>query len=195
MTDLSLLKNRFKNYLKSLRDTSCDEDKKVYLCQSNEKVYDFDRYMTNKNRNEYRNEKGKKSFDALYFKDKMIYCIEFKNQKYSNIKSDDIKGKYIDSLNELYNVFKEFELKIEDYNFHLYVVFKNPTNNEEIYRARYKKNEVHFGLDSSDFLKEIETKITIDKKNIKTKCVDEYKEEYKKVFSTPCEKVSRNDSY
>lgn len=178
MADLSLLKQYFKSYLITLKETSYDKENKIYLCQSQEKVIGFDKYIQNKN------EKHKKSFDALHFGNTEVYCVEFKNQKYSEISSSEIKKKYIDGLKELSEVFKDKNLVISEYLFYLFVIFKNPTNNGAMthYRKRFKEGEIDLGLESQRFFRKIKRNKINNPKN-KVGCVNDFKQEYQRVFS------------
>lgn len=178
MADLSLLKSFFDSYGATLKETSYDKENEKFLCQSQEKVISFDKYMQDKK------EKYKKSFDALCFKNDTIYCIEFKNQKYSEISSQEIKEKYIDGLSELNKIFEGKNLRICEYMFCLYVVFKNPNNNEAMtqYRKRFKEEEIDLGLRTKDFLEKLKD---IKNNNLKNKvgCVNDFRREYQRVFS------------
>lgn len=180
MADLSLLKSFFGSYWTTLQETSCDDNgtTKEFLCQSQEKVINFDKYMQDKK------EKYKKSFDALYFKNDTIYCIEFKNQKHSEISGQKIKKKYIDGLSELNKIFESKSLRICEYIFCLYVVFKNPSNNEAMtqYRKRFKEEEIDLGLRAKDFLEKLKD-IKINNPKNKVGCVNDFRQEYQRVFS------------
>lgn len=178
MADLPLLKSFFDSYGATLKETSYDKENEKFLCQSQEKVINFDEYMQSKR------EKYKKSFDALYFKNDTIYCIEFKNQKHSEISSQEIKNKYIDGLSELNKIFESKNLRICEYMFYLYVAFKNPSNNEAMtqYHIRFKKEEIDFGLGAKDFLEKLKN-IKIGNPKNKVGCVNDFRREYQKVFS------------
>ncbi|CAM3544206.1 hypothetical protein HEGA106846_03755 [Helicobacter ganmani] len=178
MADLSLLKSFFDSYGVTLKETSYDKENENFLCQSQEKVISFDKYMQSKR------EKYKKSFDALYFKNDTIYCVEFKNQKHSEISSQEIKNKYIDGLSELDKVFKSKNLKTSDYKFYLYVVFKNPSNDGAMtqYRKRFKEEEIDLGLRAKDFLEKLKN-IKINSPKNKVGCVNDFRQEYQRVFS------------
>lgn len=180
MADLSLLKSFFGSYWTTLGETSYDDDgeKKEFLCQSQKKVINFDKYMQDKK------EKNKKSFDALYFENDTIYCIEFKNQKHSKIVNQKVKKKYIDGLSELNKIFESKSLRICEYMFCLYVVFKNPSNDGAMtqYRKRLKEKEIDLGLRAKDFLEKLKD-IKINNPKNKVGCVNDFRREYQKVFS------------
>jgi hypothetical protein len=67
---------------KSLKETSFDEKNKIYLCQSDMMVFDFDCIVK-----ALYPKKQPASYDALIVnqEDKLVYCVEFKNQKPSEI--------------------------------------------------------------------------------------------------------------
>lgn len=183
MADLSLLKLFFKSYFATLQETSCDKENKVFLCQSQEEVVNFDKYMQDKK------EKGKKSFDALHWKDDTIYCVEFKYQKYGKIDKEKIRRKYIDGLTELGEIFRDKNLRIRDYVFKLFVIFENPSSKGAMasYRTRFKGEEIDFGFKTQVFLNNFKD-VNVDIENkLKSKCgcVKDFKQEYQEAFSYP----------
>lgn len=178
MADISILKQYFKDYMCSLKETSFDEDNGIYLCQSVKEVVNFDDFTQNtKDFNFKRN----KSCDAVYFpNDTMeIYCIEFKNQRYSDIDSDNIRGKYVDSLTNLGYMFAKENIGVKNYTFHFFVVYQNPTN-RSAYKARGSENEIKFGLD--DEKQKHKDNYVISNSKIKTKHKDFFKNYYRNFF-------------
>lgn len=143
MSNLELLKERLSAYKSTLKNTSLDKENQLYLCESESEVYDFESFVQNDIRL-----KKRKTFDALLINDRQIFCIEFKNQKYSKIKNESIQGKYIDGLNTLEELLEELglEKEIEDCSFFFFVVYRNPPN-MTTYRDRGFENEIQFGLD------------------------------------------------
>lgn len=84
MTDLYSVRNSFEEKCwTTLKETSKYQNNK-YLCQSQEKVINFDTYTQRKARKTKTN--MKKSFDVLHFncKTSHIYCVEFKNKEMWN---------------------------------------------------------------------------------------------------------------
>lgn len=140
MADINIIKQELKDYVSTLQETSFDSKNEESLCASQMQVYNFDKYKQHIDKN-------KKSFDALYLHNNAIYCIEFRNQKYSEIKSQEIKGKYQDGLDMLKSLFYHLNIQIVNNQFYFFVVFKNPSS-EMKYHERGKAKEVLFGLES-----------------------------------------------
>lgn len=152
MADLGILKNFFEPYYTTLQQTSYDRTNEKYLCQSQEKVINFDEYtQANAQKSKC---SAKKSFDALYFHHKdFVYCVEFKNQKYSDIDSDDIREKFTNGIFELGQVFKAANVAITNYIFYIFVVFQKPKTEKELnaFHIRFAGNEILYGLDTKKF--------------------------------------------
>ena len=68
--------------------------------------------------------------------------------------------------------------------FYLYVVFKNPSNNGAMtqYRKRFKEEEIDLGLKAKDFLEKLKN-IKINSPKNKVGCVNDFRQEYQRVFS------------
>lgn len=195
MADLHDVENIFeKKYRTTLKETSKDTANNEYLCQSKEEVINFDTYMQIKAQED--NTKIKKSFDALYFncETSHIYCVEFKKQEceeFSN-KAEKIKGKFIDGLTELKNIFESKKLEISNYNFHLFVVFKVLIEQKESMRERLVKRATKYSMNAekgnfltndSDFKKQIPLCQDIDKLDIRVGFIQDFMEDYKKLFN------------
>lgn len=178
MADTSVLKKYFQNYLSTLKNTSFDKNNEVYLCQSDKEVVDFDDF-TQKTKDF--NFKSSKSCDAVYLPKDMneVYCIEFKNQPYSIIDGERIKGKYVDSLTNLGTMLEKENINAKNYKFYFFVVYKNPTN-MSAYKARGMENEIKFGLD--DEKSKHKDSYIIGNSIIKTKHKDFFKSYYRKFF-------------
>lgn len=138
MADINIAKNTLQNYQATLQQTSYDTKNDEYLCVSQMLVYDFDKYKEDIDNN-------KKSFDVLYMENNDIFCIEFKNEKYSDVDSKKIKGKYRDGLNLLENLLNECKIQIKNYQFFFFVVFKDP-NTMSYYKFHNQGQEILFGL-------------------------------------------------
>lgn len=179
MADTSALRKYFKNYLSNLKDTSFDKSNGEHLCQSDKEVVNFDDFTQKTKDFDF---KQSKSCDALILFEflKEVYCIEFKNQKHSDIDSDDMKGKYVDSLNNITTIFQQENIKVKNYKFYFFVVFKNP-NNFSAYKYRGMQNQIRFGLDNEkNKYKDI---YTIYKSIIRTEPKDNFKDCYRKIFN------------
>ena len=91
MAELSyIIKNKYKDTLSTLKNTSYDRDNEIYLCQSDKEVVDFDALTLKLNP-----KKQPSSYDALLIEesDKEVFCIEFKNQKKSDIENQNLHKK------------------------------------------------------------------------------------------------------
>lgn len=155
MADLGVLRGIFEPYESTLQDTSYDLTNKKYLCQSQEKVINFDKYTQTKAQKSKGN--TRKSFDALYFhhETSSVYCIEFKNQRYANIDSVEIREKFTEGICELKQIFESVNVAITHCRFYLFVVFQKPKTENEMnaFHTRFSGNEIFYGLDSKTFKK------------------------------------------
>ena len=114
MAESEYIFNReYKCFKITLKSASYDKSNRVSLCQNEtQKVYNFDK-ITRKICS------SKSSCDALWIDEsrKKIYCIEFKNSKYSEIKTAVIKKKVEDTQSILTNLFTKHNLTIKKYQF------------------------------------------------------------------------------
>ncbi|MDM8566208.1 hypothetical protein QUF74_11245 [Candidatus Halobeggiatoa sp. HSG11] len=130
----SIFRNKFKKYISSLKDTSYDSINDKYLCQnSTQEVYNFDLIV--KDRNPL---KQPSSFDSLLIYDYDVYCIEFKNQKHSDIDGTQIKNKLIYGKNNIQK---------RDYKFIYCVVYKNCTPHYNRFKCGILKGMPRFNLE------------------------------------------------
>ncbi len=178
MADISALMKYFQSYLTRLKDTSFDKNNGEYLCRSDKEVINFDDFTQNTKDFDF---KQSKSCDAVILTEslKKIYCVEFKNQKHSDINSDDMKGKYVDSLNNITTIFQQENIRVQDYKFYFFVVFKNP-NNFSAYKYRGIQNQIRFGLD--DERDKHKKNYAIKNSTIKTEPKDYFKNYYREIF-------------
>lgn len=177
MADLGALRGIFEPYESTLQKTSCDITHGKYLCQSQEKVINFDKYIESK----YEKQKARpKSFDALYFhhETSSVYCVEFKNQKYSDIDSDDIREKFIYGIAQLREIFISQNINIDDFTFNLFVVFKKPQE-QRAFHIRFAESEIFFELDTKKFKENL---AKIKSFNVKTGYGAQFGKIYKKLF-------------
>ena len=149
-----IIKQNFKSSLDSLKNTSYDKENQTYMCQSDMQVVDFDKLTL-----ELNPLKQPSSYDSLIIEEpkKKVFCVEFKNQNKSDVKNSNLHKKVIDSNDTFKKICTDNNVKKDNYNFTLCVVYKsNPATYK--YR-RFKENILHFGLDiyKEKYFKEIIT--------------------------------------
>lgn len=185
MADLNELEKEFEKYATTLQETSRGgKNKKEFLCQSQARVYNFEQYVDYKEKEEKNPYFSKKKrIDALYVdkNDNVIYCIEFKIEKYSQINKKDIEEKFIDSFEMLKIIFKDLNLAIKNYHFKFFVVHKNI---DDYFNIRKLKEKVGFEIK----LRLDECKKQFLALNIENKVGDKnnFKDIYKQIFSDNC---------
>lgn len=144
MADLSYVLHNNSDYChcwKTLKETSFDERNKVYLCQSDMKVFDFDCIVKR-----LYPKKQPASYDALIVneKDKLVYCVEFKNQNASEIDKTNIQKKLKNGKDILTDLCKKNNVQHNLYKFIYCVVFKK---NKRGYRNGIKNSTIRFNLE------------------------------------------------
>jgi len=140
-----VFKEKYPDTFDTLKNTSYDKENNLFMCKSSMHVIDFDR-VTKK----LYPVKQPSSYDALLIEEEIsnIFCIEFKNQKYANIKNQEIRKKVIDSTVTLQKIYKENDISKKRYTHKLCIVYKR---DETQYRyRRFQENIVRFGLE--DFI-------------------------------------------
>ena len=164
-----IIKQNFRSSFNSLKNTSYDKQNNIYMCQSSMEVVDFDHLTFVLNP-----AKQPSSYDSLIIeeKDKKVFCIEFKNQSKSNVNNTELYKKVEDSEKTLRNICATNNIKKENYNFILCIVYKTAPNKHKYHR--FKENIIHFGLDiyRDKYFKEI---ITND--------IEFFKKEFLKIYS------------
>lgn len=143
MAEMSyIIKTKYSNSLDSLKNASYDKENKVYMCQSDMEVVNFDNLTF-----ELYPNKQPASYDALLIEEDIenIFCIEFKNQKTSDIDNTQLHKKVKDSDTTLKKLCSENNINKNDYNYKLCIVYKQDATKPQ-YR-RFKENIIHFGLD------------------------------------------------
>lgn len=177
MADLGNLKYIFQNCKDSLKNTSFDDTNEEYLCQSDREVINFDKFVGD----------DSKSFDALYFKNNQatdIYCIEFKNEKPSEINKDELDRKFIEGMKFLEECFKKNNLQIKNYSFHFYVITKNIEGlKSRKYRESFEKNPIEYRLEDK---KEGSNAKILQLTKIICRCVGSLKDCYQNIFGVKC---------
>lgn len=104
------------------------------MCQSQREIYCFE---------DHERLRGKR-FDALYIgKDDGIYCVEFKNSHYEEISKmqAELEGKFCDSFDFLKGLFEAKNLKMQDYDFYFYIVWKDSSKDHERFSVRKNQEE------------------------------------------------------
>ena len=162
----SIFKSQFKFYISTLKELSLDKEKNVKLCQDeSQKAYDFDEIIKR-----LYPLKQPASYDALVIDGKNIYCIEFKNQKYSDIENKNIQKKLINGRDALNEIFLTYNMQVDEYRFVYCVAYKN---NVHKWRRGITKNIIQF---------ELEEYIGIYFDEIYTNDIQFFTHEYKKHF-------------
>lgn len=149
-----IFREKYPDTFDTLKNTSYDKDNNVFMCESSMQVVDFDS-VTKK----LYSTKQPSSYDALLIEEDIssIFCVEFKNQKYADIKNQNIRKKVIDSTTTLQKIYKENSISKRQYTNKLCIVYKRDETQYK-YR-RFKENIVRFGLE--DFIgKGIDSVIT-----------------------------------
>jgi len=166
----SIFYSKYKIYASTLKETSLDSYNNIYLCENKTKlVYDFDKIVKDKYP-----KKQPSSYDTLLIEKETIYCIEFKNEEYSNIDRKRIKNKLLNGKDILVDIFQEHNIPIKDYTFIYCVIYKNsPTK----WRRGITKNTVQF---------ELEQYINRYFDKIVTNDINFFKNEFKKEFKEEC---------
>ncbi len=145
MADIeSIFKSKFSSYLSTLKNTSLDDNDKnkenEYLCQNEtQRVFNFDKIIKDKYPL-----KQPSSFDALLIQANNIYCIEFKNSKYSDIKNKEIQKKLTNSKDVLKDILMNSNILKRNYTFIYCVIFKN---HPPKWRRGITKNIIQFDLE------------------------------------------------
>ena len=128
MAELSyILRNNphYSECVESLKETSKDKEHNEYLCQSSMEVYDFDCIVK-----KLYPKKQPSSYDVLIVdeENKLIYCIEFKNQIPSAINNANIKKKLTNGKEVLDSICINENVQKRDYKF-IYCVIHKPARN------------------------------------------------------------------
>ncbi len=169
MADIySIFRSQYARYLTSLKETSFDKENSVYLCNAdNQEVYDFDRIVK-----EMYPDKQPASYDAFLLQEDThkLYCIEFKNQRYSDIDRQSLKKKIENSYSVLKDIFKKHHIQRNHYKLIFCVVYRNEASR---WQKGIAKNVIQFGLKAyqNQYFNEVYTND-----------IDYFTHEYKKLF-------------
>ncbi len=136
----SIFKIQFREYISSLKEISFDKENNIYLCNdSSIDVYDFDAIVK-----KLYPTKQPSSYDALLIDNKRIFCIEFKNEKYADVKNAEVEKKLKNGKEILSTIFNNNNIQIDNYSFIYCVAYKNT---EARWRRGISKNSIQFGLE------------------------------------------------
>jgi hypothetical protein len=172
MADISQFIQSYQNFKSTFKKTSFDSNNSQYLCTDEScEVIDFDKILEV---NYPDSNKRPKSFDALYMYGDNIFCIEFKNQKPSQIDNQDICKKLTDGKAELDTLLQLLNIQSNNYNFAYCVAYKKCIEPRDRYKCGIDKSKVLFGLES------YKNKGLV--KEIFTQDVDFFTKEFKKQF-------------
>ena len=141
MADMDLFRKEYLSFKSTFKETSYDSDNSVYLCSDEtQEVIGFDKIIENM----YPDSNNRpKSFDAIYFYDDNIYCIEFKNQKKPDKK--DIEEKLLDGKKELIKLMNTLHIPSKKYKFVFCLVYNKHIPKEERFkRGLYKSISFEF---------------------------------------------------
>ncbi|MEA3288715.1 MAG: hypothetical protein U9Q04_00925 [Campylobacterota bacterium] len=136
----SIFKSKFNDFKSTLKSTSYDKLKEEYLCNDeSQKVFDFDNIIK-----KVYPHKQPASYDALLLDENNIFCVEFKNERYSDIDKEQLHKKLINSKEAMDDIFKKNNIQVKDYNFVFCVAYKNTKTR---WRRAIEKNTIQFELE------------------------------------------------
>jgi len=172
MADFSQFEKKYSQYKSTFKETSFDDNNQIYLCNDEtQNVINFDKILELK----YPDSNIRpKSFDALYLYNNLLFCIEFKNQKPSQIDNQEIQDKLNSGKTELVKLFQGLNIQMHDYHFVYCVVYKKCIEPRDRYKCGIDKGKVLFGLEKyqeQGFVKKVYTQN-----------VDFFTKEFKKNF-------------
>ena len=145
MADIHQFIKEYSQYKSTFKETSFDDNNEIYLCNDEtQNVINFDKILEVKYPD---SNQRPKSFDALYIYKKLLFCIEFKNQKPSQIDNIDIQDKLLSGKKELIKLFQELNIQMTNYNFVYCVVYKKCIEPRDRYKCGIDKGKVLFGLE------------------------------------------------
>lgn len=144
MADIGQFIQSYQNCQSTFKETSLDSNNNENLCaDESQKVISFDKIIEEKYPD---SNKRPKSFDALYVQADNIFCIEFKNQKPSQIINQDICKKLTEGKAELDKLLQDLNIQSNDYNFAYCVAYKKCIEPRDRYKCGIDKGKILFGL-------------------------------------------------
>jgi len=158
MADIGQFQKEYSQYRSTFKETSFDDNNEIYLCNDeSQNVINFDKILELKYPD---SNKRPKSFDALYVYNNLLFCIEFKNQKPSQIDNREIQDKLLSGKDELVKLCQELNIQIAEYSFVYCVVYKKCIEPRDRYKCGIDKGRVLFGLEQYEeqgFVKKVYT--------------------------------------
>ena len=145
MADFNQFKKKYSQYKSTFKKISFDDNNKVYLCNDeSQNVISFDKILEDK----YPDSNFRpKSFDALYVYNNLLFCIEFKNQKPSQIDNQEIQDKLVSGKAELVKLLQNENIQKNSYDFIYCVVYKKCIEPRDRYKCGIEKGKIQFGLE------------------------------------------------
>ena len=145
MADIGQFIRTYQSFKSTFKETSFDSDNTQYLCTDESyEVINFDKIVEI---NYPDSNIRPKSFDALYIHENIIFCIEFKNQKPSQIINHDISKKLVEGKSELDTLLQILNIQANDYHFVYCVAYKKCIEPRDRYKCGIEKGKVLFGLE------------------------------------------------
>ena len=145
MADIHQFIKEYSQYKSTFKETSFDDNNEIYLCHDeSQNVINFDKIIEIKYPD---SNKRPKSFDALYVYKNLLFFIEFKNQKPSQIDNIDIQDKLLSGKKELVKLLQELNIQKTNYSFVYCVVYKKCIEPRDRYKCGIDKGKVLFGLE------------------------------------------------
>ncbi|OQX76976.1 MAG: hypothetical protein B6D54_02880 [Epsilonproteobacteria bacterium 4484_65] len=145
MADIDQFISTYQSFKSTFKETSFDSDNDQYLCTDQScEVINFDKIVE---RNYPDSNIRPKSFDALYVYGNIVFCVEFKNQKPSQIINQDICKKLVDGKSELDTLLQTLNIQVNDYSFVYCVAYKKCQEPRDRYKCGIEKGKVLFGLE------------------------------------------------
>jgi len=145
MADIGQFISTYQSFKSTFKETSFDSDNSHYLCTDEScEVINFDKVVEEK----YPDSNTRpKSFDALYIHGNIIFCIEFKNQKPSQIINQNVCEKLTEGKSELDTILQRLNVQINNYHFVYCVAYKKCIEPRDRYKCGIEKGKVLFGLE------------------------------------------------
>ena len=158
MADFNQFIKEYSQHSSTFKETSFDDNNNVHLCSDeSQNVINFDKILESKYPD---SNQRPKSFDALYAYNNLLFCIEFKNQKPSQIDNQEIQDKLESGKGKLVELLQELNIQMNDYRFVYCVVYKKCIEPRDRYKCGIDKGKVLFGLDKyqeQGFVKKVYT--------------------------------------
>jgi YesN/AraC family two-component response regulator len=173
MADIGEFIREYSDFKSSFKATSFDSENGEYLCfDESQEVINYDEIIEE----EYPNSNRRpKSFDAIFVYENKIFCIEFKNQKPSQINNQDICEKLTAGKAELDKILQKLNIQSTHYDFVYCVAYKKCIEPHDRYKCGIDRGKVLFGL--------TQYKVQGIVKEIFTENVDFFTKQFKKQFN------------